>query len=1248
MSKIKFYTFKEHAQKKNMWLGSDLINENQYWVLNPNTNKFEKETINVSEALLKCFDEIIVNASDQYIRSQTYSKPWGPVSQISVNFDPKTGRIQIENDGKGIPIYFDSEINQWSVQAVISKEFSGTNFDEEENPDRVVGGVNGLGIKLINIKSKYFEIETVDMERKKFYSQICENNMDIIHTPKVLDLPRDQLKSYTRITFIPDYGKLCKTQNQLENPDWINLENLEKFQKLIHFRTCQISCFISNLNYRTDKSDRIDYKNKARVWFNGKLIYFPSISSFLEKFNLTEWVEFELSGPEIRFPWKVCLAKANSPETRNQTISLINSIYLKGGSHINLLMNQIFSGLKPEIEKLSKDTNSEFKESKIRKLFFIMDVRQLPLPQFSSQTKEQITISSKELIQMKKQYQIPEKIIQQIWKMIRDLVEYKLLQDNLKKSQKKKKTPKSSRDHEKAEKYGPKSLLFIPEGNSAAGSVRDIIMSKNSPIPRNLVGMYNIQGVPPNACKLTREIEIYGEKKIFQDRKLQNNISFDGLYRALGLDYNFTYYAGPDPEKKKKGDEEFRKLNYGSMVICVDQDLDGIGNICSLIIVYILIFWPELIKRGFVKRLQTPIIRVYLPKNLQLKTDTKKSNKSRVFEFYSLSQYQTWIETNWGSEELVPETVKKGINYYKGLGGHSPEEIRNMGRNLPKNMITYTPDECMELKMKLFYGEETGGRKEILLTPVELDYTPEMLKEQKIPISYHFEIESKSFQLYFMKRKLKSSIDGLLPSQRKALAGARIMYKKESKSKVYQLTGYVAKKMFYQHGDMSMNELIIKMAQNFTGSNNIPPLVAISNGFGSRVLGRGESAGPRYISLKYNKKVMDLIFPPEDDWLLEYNFEDGYQAEPVYYVPIIPYSILETTTTTGVGWKIDVWARNWKKTLENLKKMILFESPSSGFLGEVWIQPGMKIIIGKIGSGKSSTEICLGSYEWKDSETVLITQLPLKIWSKNFRCEILGINPKTGKTEDLEGNPLTSKEFVEDVIDRTNNDRNEIYVKFKPGSLEQIQTNWGNEYLDPIEDYLGLYQTLNSHLNMIGAEQAVHEFPDYESVMDYWFKYRRDLYIQRILRQKKILELRISYYSEILRFILLDETKEINIDKKDREERIRILENFHFRKFNKTNLISPKYLKLEELEKHILELGASYRYIDEITKGMTEKKYIEDLEKNIQNMKARLEELETKNWKTVWLEELEELENVISEGIKTKWLFDDSVEYEFQ
>ena len=122
----------------------------------------------------------------------------------------------------------------------------------------------------------------------------------------------------------------------------------------------------------------------------------------------------------------------------------------------------------------------------------------------------------------------------------------------------------------------------------------------------------------------------------------------------------------------------------------------------------------------------------------------------------------------------------------------------------------------------------------------------------------------------------------------------------------------------------------------------------------------------------------------------------------------------------------------------------------------------------------------------------------------------------------------------------------------------------------------------------------------------------------------------------------MDKQKTINIDGRNKKERYQILEKEAeppFIKFNKGNLISPKFIKTDVLKKYILEFQAKYKYIDDITKGMTELTEILKLEKKIQRLKDELENLQKTTWKEIWTRELDKLDAVIRKGIETKWLF---------
>lgn len=105
-------------------------------------------------------------------------------------------------------------------------------------------------------------------------------------------------------------------------------------------------------------------------------------------------------------------------------------------------------------------------------------------------------------------------------------------------------------------------------------------------------------------------------------------------------------------------------------------------------------------------------------------------------------------------------------------------------------------------------------------------------------------------------------LDGLVPSRRKAFFVARLNKSMASeKIKVASFSGDVIKNANYLHGDASLCGTIIKMAQSFVGAKNLPLLIGIGN-FGSRGRAGNDAGSPRYIYVKYNKKLGDALFPP--------------------------------------------------------------------------------------------------------------------------------------------------------------------------------------------------------------------------------------------------------------------------------------------------------------------------------------------------------------------------------------------------
>ena len=181
-------------------------------------------------ALLKLFDEGIVNASDHIIRTKQGKDP---VTYIKVTI--QDGAITIVNDGEGIDVAMHPIHNMYIPQLIFANMRTSRNFDVNEK--RIVGGKNGFGVKLIFIWSTFSQIEIVDSTRKLKYTQTFTDNLSKIEPPVITACKK---KSYTSITFRPDYKRL----------------------KLDGLSDMMISLFVNNINNNNTK-----FKAKIKVNF---------------------------------------------------------------------------------------------------------------------------------------------------------------------------------------------------------------------------------------------------------------------------------------------------------------------------------------------------------------------------------------------------------------------------------------------------------------------------------------------------------------------------------------------------------------------------------------------------------------------------------------------------------------------------------------------------------------------------------------------------------------------------------------------------------------------------------------------------------------------------------------------------------------------------------------------------------------------------------------------------------------------
>jgi len=1211
--------------------------------------KFVPTEVMYSPVWYKCIDEIIVNAIDQWTKTNVINKIKDSVKTIKVDFNVKTGAVSVFNDGRGIEISKKKTVDgreMYIPQFIFSEFKTGTNL--KSTPDSITGGTNGYGSKIVSAFSQSFEVETVDLEAKLYYHQKFEKQLEVINPPTVIsltkqsDLTADQKKSHTTITFLPVYKEFGYAK--------LTADILNNLLKVVEGRVYQVAAFLGN---------------GCKVYFNNKQISFPTFSSFAEMFldptpsGVYPIVSTTIKSLNIPYEWDICIGLNESNEGKEQ-VSLINGIYVKeGGSHINYLMKEITGELKPKVEKLLKAGGGKFKQTMISNNIFIFMRSYVCGTTWGSQTKVKLSNPEKQF----ESYKIPVSILTKFWSSyLEEKISTIFIQKEISIVNRVNRNKKIVFDkYREAERAGTrdshKCLLLLPEGDSADLMLKRGVSSPETKLTFDYIGIYNLQGVIMNARKESDIKIVNGQEWILSKEKLKENVRLKGLELVLGLQPGRFRYA-----QTPEGDKEFKTLRYGGCVACVDQDKDGVGNIFSLLLNYFERCYPNLIKRGYVQRMITPVIRVF-PKT--------KSKTLKVLSFYSEHEYEQWKNKQIAQSYSSPK-------FYKGLAGHNKQQVTEIFKNFESLLKTYTLMKEDGRWFEVYFGKNADLRKQELSIPVE--HKPQMLQSKNITCTDQLRIETKLFQLDNIERKIPHCLDGLNVSRRKVIAAGRIKFKTtDVELKVFQYGGYVAEKMHYHHGEASLSSTIITMAQCFPGARLFPYLREIGE-FGSRNTNGKDHGQPRYIDTKLNKKLTFGIFPEEDDAILEYVFEDGHRAQPKYYVPVVPIAIMENVYIPATGWNAIIWARDFFDVLKVVREMIKNDGVPNGKTPPIKLNTsmhGFKCDIRKV----NNQEVCVGRYVYnKDKNQIIVTELPFCIATDTFVI-----------------NNRAKEDVIDDIVNNSTDTDINIIIKLKPEGLQLIQeqqalkakkTKKEFDDFDVIEEYLSDFkQSLKPQLNFMDYKTNIlKSFESYKDVLLYWYPARKELYKKRIERQIILLRLRINYLENIIRFV--SNYKKLALVDKTEEQSEEILAKNKYVKFNKYLLENPGYISNQNLYSAILghdhnqfnmdmitdsvEINdvndgqmdgqidesqpndptqassvkaprlPSYDYLHVINVRDMYEKAITARADKLAGYKSDLHELETNSGtnftgSAIWLKELDNLEAVVKEGRACSW-----------
>jgi DNA topoisomerase-2 len=238
-------------------------------------------------------------------------------------------------------------------------------------------------------------------------------------------------------------------------------------------------------------------------------------------------------------------------------------------------------------------------------------------------------------------------------------------------------------------------------------------------------------------------------------------------------------------------------------------------------------------------------------------------------------------------------------------------------------------------------------------------------------------------------RSIPSLVDGFKDSQRKAVFG--LLDHGLSEIKVAQLGSHASKVSDYAHGENSMCDTIVGLAQDYAGSNNVNLFEPIGQ-FGSIL--SGNAAAHRYIYTKQSDLLRKYL-KVEDDAILVHRMKEGKPLEPVEYLPILPMWILNGAVGIGTGHSVKILSRKPEAVAALVKQYI--EKPDSITQKQIdnAMIPWFKNWKGKVVKGESDTQWELhGVIEKINTTTLKITELPVTYDVDKFKRILIDLMDK--------------------------------------------------------------------------------------------------------------------------------------------------------------------------------------------------------------------------------------------------------------
>ena len=581
--KYQKHTHHQHIlELPDTYVGSTKTNEETRWVYDAGSNKMVWRKLLFNPGLYKIFDEIVVNARDEFVRS-TVTAGMTPIKHIAVTVQNKDGDaiISVENDGDGISIELDEEQKVMIPEMIFGHLLTSSNYDKSE--EKIVGGKNGYGSKCTNILSKLFTVDIKNPASGKQYSQSWYDNMFRVEKPSIRKLTSKT--GSVKVTFIPDQTRFAGAFDEVGV--------LSDMSACFHTRIIELAALVGK---------------EVKVSWNGVAIGSNTFEKFIKLFlrdGMTGFA-YENCGPR----WEIGAVLASHlysdeeelPEDKH--ISFVNGIHTKkGGKHVETVTRKVLT----DFCEVAKKKKVDIKPGQLKNSVVLFLNSTIVNPSFDSQSKEFLTTPAAEF---GSRPEYTGKLVDGLGKLglleeAKFLLEAKSMRETKKTDGKKRTVIRGMTKLEDALLAGTakskECTLILTEGDSAATSA----ISGLKEVGRERWGVFPLRGKLLNV----RDITI---------QKFNANEELTAIKKILGLEQGKQY-------------KDVSELRYGRVMVMADQDHDG-SHIKGLLMNLFHTEWPGLMHSGFLCTLLTPIL--------------KATKGKSTLSFYSLPEFLQWKETN--------------------------------------------------------------------------------------------------------------------------------------------------------------------------------------------------------------------------------------------------------------------------------------------------------------------------------------------------------------------------------------------------------------------------------------------------------------------------------------------------------------------------------------------------------------------------------------------------------------------------